>query len=233
MKLVKFGVSGHFLENLLSKWPEILHADVFWPPSKLFRLWLQFVDFFLILMLFWLSETGQIWGFHSILVMLCGYSSLWWPFGWNWSYLGFLGIIWRTCGSTGKCRGGSGGIFPTLCVEFCLVWYVPNIWISFVRSVLKLRNLKKYCVTYHLWSYWCSAVVSRESAHIHQSAPPQKKKKQQQNPPPKKNPQISICASLHIFLIMNLQMRSPYKSLNFNLKWHHGWIHKETVIVFQ
>ena len=26
------------------------------------------------------------------------------PFDSNWSYLGFLGIIWRTCGS--KCRGG-------------------------------------------------------------------------------------------------------------------------------
>ena len=49
------------------------------------------------------------------------FSSLWWPFGWNWSYLGFLGIIWRTCG--GKCRGESGGIFPTLCVECCLVTY--------------------------------------------------------------------------------------------------------------
>ena len=79
----------------------------------------SFLIFKKILMLFWLSETGQIWGFHSILVMLCGYSSLWWPFGWKWSYLGFLGIIWRTCGS--KCRGGSGGIFPTLCVEFFLV----------------------------------------------------------------------------------------------------------------
>ena len=51
--------------------------------------------------------------------MLCGFSSLWWPFGWNWSYLGFLGIIWRTCGS--KCQGEGGGIFPTLCVECCLV----------------------------------------------------------------------------------------------------------------
>ena len=51
--------------------------------------------------------------------MLCGFSSLWWPFGWNWSYLGFLGIIWRTCGS--KCWGEGGGIFPTLCVECCLV----------------------------------------------------------------------------------------------------------------
>ena len=35
--------------------------------------------------------------------MLCGFSSLWWPFGWKWSYLGFLGIICRTFGS--KCRG--------------------------------------------------------------------------------------------------------------------------------
>ena len=51
--------------------------------------------------------------------MLCGFSSLWWPFGWNWSYLAFLGIIWRTCGS--KCRGEGGGIFLTLCVECCLV----------------------------------------------------------------------------------------------------------------
>ena len=70
-------------------------------------------------MLFWLSETGKIWGFPGILVVLCGFSSLWWPFGWNWSYLGFLGIIWRTHGS--KCRGEGGGIFPTLCVECCLV----------------------------------------------------------------------------------------------------------------
>ena len=70
--------------------------------------------FFLILMLFWNL------GFPGILVMLCGFSSLWWPFGWNWSYLGFLGIIWRTCGS--KCRGEGGGIFLTLCVECCLVF---------------------------------------------------------------------------------------------------------------
>ena len=41
------------------------------------------------------------------------------PPSWNWSYLGFLGIIWRTGGS--KCRGGGEGIFPTLCIKFCLV----------------------------------------------------------------------------------------------------------------
>ena len=83
---------------------------------------------FVILMLFWLSEMGQIWGFHGSLVVLCGYSSLWWPFGWNWSYLGFLDIIWRTCGS--KCRGGNGGIFPTLCVEFCLIHFVTDLFAS-------------------------------------------------------------------------------------------------------
>ena len=116
MKQVKFGVSGHFPENAWRKWPEMLHADVSWPPSELISLWPQSVDFtnfgailtqwngsnlgvpgisqrthggndlkfctlmyldhlqnclvlghglliFLILALFWLSETGQIWGF--------------------------------------------------------------------------------------------------------------------------------------------------------------------------
>ena len=44
-------------------WLEILHADVSWLPSELVRLWVQYVFFFSILMQFWLSETGQIWGF--------------------------------------------------------------------------------------------------------------------------------------------------------------------------
>ena len=57
--------------------------------------------------------------FPGILVVLCGFSSLLSPIGWNWSYLGFLGIMRKTCGS--KCRGEGGGIFLTLCVEFCLV----------------------------------------------------------------------------------------------------------------
>ena len=38
-------VSGHFPENAWREWPEILHADVSWPPSELIRLWLQSVDF--------------------------------------------------------------------------------------------------------------------------------------------------------------------------------------------
>ena len=45
VKRVKFGVSRHFLENPLRKWPDILHADVSWRLSELIRLWLQFVDF--------------------------------------------------------------------------------------------------------------------------------------------------------------------------------------------
>ena len=35
VKRVKFGVSGHFAENAWRKWPQILHADVSWPPSEL------------------------------------------------------------------------------------------------------------------------------------------------------------------------------------------------------
>ena len=71
---------------------------------------------FLIFMLFWLSETGQIWGFQAFWSYSVVFSSLWWPFGWNWSYLGFLGIIWRTWGS--KCRGGAEAY------EFCLDHHV-------------------------------------------------------------------------------------------------------------
>ena len=64
VKLVKFGVFGHFLENPLRKWPEISHADVSWPPSELIDYGYSLL-IFLILMLFWLSETGQIWGFQA------------------------------------------------------------------------------------------------------------------------------------------------------------------------
>ena len=123
MKRVKFGVSRPFLENPLRKWPEILHGDVSWPLSELIRLWLQFVDFsHFDAILTWWNRSNL--GFPGILVVLCGFSS-WWTFGWNWSYLGFLGIIWRTCGS--KCRGEGGGIFPTLCVEFCLVYIFLSV----------------------------------------------------------------------------------------------------------
>ena len=49
---------GHF------EWPEIWHADVFWPPSELN--WLYFghcLFIFLFLVAFWLRETGQMWDF--------------------------------------------------------------------------------------------------------------------------------------------------------------------------
>ena len=65
------------------------------------------------------------------------------PLDWNWSYLGFLGIIWRMCGS--KCRGGSGGIFPTLCVEFCLDCYKINcIYVPYFTTAAspKIRMLR-------------------------------------------------------------------------------------------
>ena len=71
-------------------------------------------------MLFWLSETGKIWGFHAFWSCSVNFPHYGNPLAWNWSYLGFLGIIWRTCVS--KCRGEGGGIFPTLCVECCLVY---------------------------------------------------------------------------------------------------------------
>ena len=52
VKRVKFGVSGYFPENAWRKWPEILHADVSWPPSVLISLWLWSGDF---------SNFGAFW----------------------------------------------------------------------------------------------------------------------------------------------------------------------------
>ena len=115
MKWVKFGVSRNFLENPLRKWPGILHADISWASSELIGLWSLFVDF----INFGTISTSWNGPNLGILVMLCGFSSLWGPFDWNWSYLEFLGIIWRTCES--KCQGESRGIFPMLCAEFCLI----------------------------------------------------------------------------------------------------------------
>ena len=94
MERIKFGVSGHFPENAWSEWPEILHANVFWRPSELIRFWLCSVDFphYGTPLRLWLSETGHIWSLRA----LSG---------------GGLGV---------NVEGGSGGIFPTLCVQFCL-----------------------------------------------------------------------------------------------------------------
>ena len=45
VKRVKFGVSGHFLDNTWREWPEILDADVSWPPTELISSGLGSVDF--------------------------------------------------------------------------------------------------------------------------------------------------------------------------------------------
>ena len=160
MKRVKFGVSRHFLEKPLRKWPEILHADVSWPLSELIRLCVQFVGFsnFDAIMTKW---NGSNLGFPGILVMLCGFSSLRWPFGWNWSYLGFLGIIWRTCGS--KCRGEGGGIFPTLCVEFCLVYNIYCIINGWHRIMYYLTLITLKCLYSMVFSWHGNAVHITDS----------------------------------------------------------------------
>ena len=69
VKWVKFGVSGHFSENAWWELPEILHADVSWPPSGLVNS--HGLLIFLILAFFYLV---------------------------NGSNLGFPGISWRTLG---------------------------------------------------------------------------------------------------------------------------------------
>ena len=101
----------HFLKNRLRKLPGILLDDVSLASSELSRLWSQFVDFLIICTIL-TSWNGSNLG---ILAMLCGFSSLWCPFDWNWSCLGFLGIIWRTCGS--KCRGGEEAYFRRLALS--------------------------------------------------------------------------------------------------------------------
>ena len=58
VKQVKFGVSGHFLENAWRKWPEMLLADVSW-----LQKWLVLghgLLIFVILALFWLSESERV-----------------------------------------------------------------------------------------------------------------------------------------------------------------------------
>ena len=148
VKRVKFGVSRHFLKN---HWGNGRKFCMMMYPDH-FQNWYDFgysLLIFLILMLFWLGETGKIWGFPDILFVLCGFSSLWWPFGWNWSYFGFLGIIWRTCGS--KCREEGGGIFPTLCVECCLVRNISCNRMSY-KLKTRFRPINCFLLSLFLWT---------------------------------------------------------------------------------
>ena len=64
MKWVKFGVSGHFLENPLRKWPGICMLMYL----EHLQNWVDYgcsLLIFLIYALFWLCEMGKIWGFGS------------------------------------------------------------------------------------------------------------------------------------------------------------------------
>ena len=135
--------------------------------------------------------------------MLCGFSSLWWPFGWNWSYLGFLGIIWRTCGSRSKCGGEGGGIFPTLCVECCLVchtsvlrdhrflaatkqlykWYFPSVRLSVCLSVrlsvcpsVRLSVTPFWLCSHHRIIMKFSGVITSDRSDVHAKGQGQRSK---------------------------------------------------------
>ena len=78
---------------------------------------------FLIFMLFWLSETGQIWGFHAFWSCSVDFPHYGDP-------LAEIGHIWGFWALSEEHLGvnveGGGGIFPMLCVEFCLV--LPHIF---------------------------------------------------------------------------------------------------------
>ena len=119
VKQVKFGVSRHLLENAWREWPEILHTDVSWPPSELFRLWARSVDF---------SNFGTI--LTSKLVKRVKFG-VWVKFGVSgqfgqalWIFLIMMPLwlkllIFGVSGhylenSVGKCRGGAEAYFQLL-----------------------------------------------------------------------------------------------------------------------
>ena len=91
--------------------------------------------FLLILALFWVSETGQIWGLPGISWRTHQGNGQTDPFDWNWSYLGFLGIIWRTCGS--KYRGGAEAFFRRF-VSNSVQFYLFLLVIRFVQFTIYL-----------------------------------------------------------------------------------------------
>ena len=157
MKWVLLVVSVHFPENTWREWPEILHADVYWPLPALLD-YNQGLMIFLILALFWLSETGQIcgsraipgkfmegmaWNFacwcllttfrtHHISVVVCWFFLIMVPL-----WFSETGHIWGLLASSRECLGvndeGGGGAeayFRRFFVELCLVWNIvfKNCW---------------------------------------------------------------------------------------------------------
>ena len=115
----------------LRKWPETLHADVSWSYSELIRIWEQLI--FQILVLFWLRELGQIWGFWAFwscsVDLLC--------FG---ASLTETGHIWGCWTLSGECVGvnvkrGRRHISDTLCR---VLPYVVRYWDSWAGEDGKL-----------------------------------------------------------------------------------------------
>ena len=101
---------------------------------------------FLILALFWLSETGQIWGLR----VLSGER---------------LGV---------NVEGG-GGIFPTLCIQFCLVVFISLVAShkQFANPVhtfyMHINRIPINCLFIHIWQIVYSSLnvlAAFENRHL-------------------------------------------------------------------
>ena len=102
--------------------------------------WLDYgysLSIFLVLVLLWLSETGQIRGFRAFWSCSVDFPHYDYP-------LTETGHIWAFYALSGEHVGvnvkGGGGIFPMLCVEFCLVCSVGS---STARGV-KITGICRY-----------------------------------------------------------------------------------------
>ena len=145
---VKFWVSRHFLENPLRKF--LKFCMLMYPDH--FQNWLDYGyiwSIFLILGLFRLSEThGKIWGFQafwSCSVDFPHYGDPLADIGQNmWGF-------WRMCGS--KCGGEGGGIFPTLCVECCLVLILALFWLSETGQIWGFRAFPGESMEGMAWNF--------------------------------------------------------------------------------
>ena len=96
---------------------------------------------FLILALFWLSETGQIWGCRAFWSCSMDFPH----YGDPLTETGHT-CIWGFWALSGECvgvnvNGGSGGIFPTLWVEICLV----------LKIILMIDGWLISCKIVHRW----------------------------------------------------------------------------------
>ena len=137
-------VSGHLPENAWRKLPEILHADVSWPPSELISLWprsVNFSNFGTILTRVKLGFPGISWRTHGgnglkyRMLLYPDHLQNWLDYGyglvifffnfgailtqWKGSNLGFPGIFWKT-------HWGSG-------LKFCMLIYPDHFqnWLDY------------------------------------------------------------------------------------------------------